>query len=402
MTQVPAKLAFPLVGRGLWTGGLVYLKNTLRLIKTRLARDIEPLVFLSPAEHEKFGAELAVLVDGRIIVDPKIGDSGRGRSLGRALATGSDVALERLLVAARADAVFEVGQFYGSRFGLPVIAWLPDLQHRFMPEMFTRLNWWRRDLAFRMQVRSGRTLMVSSESARQDMERFYPGSRGRGHVVPFAIELDIEAHLRRGEEIRALYSLPDRFFFLPNQFWRHKNHTAIVSALARLKAQRNLSDVPPVILSGQNRDVRNPDHFRDLMHAAREARVESHFRYLGLIPYDHVLSLVARCDALINPSYFEGWSTPIEEAKALGAPLILSDIRVHREQAPGARLFNPDSTDEAADALLEFSLRPLAPRAPPAALIAAQDRRLESHAASLLRVVRSATQNVSPRAQAVH
>jgi glycosyltransferase involved in cell wall biosynthesis len=401
MSHVPAKLAFPLVGRGLWTGGLVYLKNTLRLIRTRLPGEIEAIVFLSPGEHEKFGAELEVLVDGRIIVDPKIGDSGRGRSLGRALATGSDVALERLLKAAGADAVFEVGQFYGSRFGLPVIAWLPDLQHRYMPEMFTRLNWWRRDLAFRMQVRSGRTLMVSSESARNDMERFYPGSRGRGHVVQFAIELDIDAHMRRGEEMRALYSLPDRFFFLPNQFWRHKNHAIIVSALARLKTEGKLFDVPPVILSGQNRDIRNPDHFRDLMHAAREVGVESHFRYLGLIPYDHVLSLAARCDALINPSYFEGWSTPIEEAKAVGAPLILSDIRVHREQAPDARLFNPDSSDAAADALLEFSLRPPPLRAPLEALIAAQGCRLENHAASLLRVVRSAMQTDSLRAQAV-
>jgi hypothetical protein len=401
MSHDITKLAFPLVGRGLWTGGMVYLKNTLRLIKTRLSGEIEAIVFLSPVEHEKFGAELDVLVDGRIIVDPKIGDSGRGRSLGRALATGSDVALERLLKAAGADVVFEVGQFYGSRFGLPVIAWLPDLQHRYMPEMFTRMNWWRRDLAFRMQVRSGRTLMVSSESARNDMERFFPRSRGRVHVVQFASELDIAAHMRCGEEMRALYNLPDRFFFLPNQFWRHKNHAGIVLALARLKTNGKLLDVPPIILSGQNRDVRNPNHFRDLMHMVREAGVESHFRYLGLIPYDHVLSLAACCDALINPSYFEGWSTPIEEAKAVGASLILSDLRVHREQAPDARFFNPDSSDAAADALLEFSLRPSPLRAPLGALIAAQDRRLENHATSLLRVVRSSIQTDSLPAEAV-
>lgn len=401
MSLVLPKLAFPLVGRGLWTGGLVYLKNTLRLIKTRLAREIEAMVFLSPTEHEKFGAELEALVDGRIVVDPTLGDSGRGRSLGRALVTGRDVALERLLKAARADVVFEVGQFYGSRFGLPVIAWLPDLQHRFMPEMFTRLNWWRRDLAFRMQVRSGRTLMVSSESARDDMERFYPMSRGRGHVVRFAIELDIGTHMRRGEEMRALYNLPARFFFLPNQFWRHKNHAAIVSALARLKAAGKLSHVLPVILSGQNRDNRNPEHFAGLMGAARNAGLESHFRFLGLIPYDHVLSLAACCDALLNPSHFEGWSTPIEEAKAVGAPLILSDIRVHREQAPEARLFDPDSSDAAAEALLEFSLRPPPARATPEILTSNQNHRLDQHASSLLGVVRSAMQPYSLPARAV-
>jgi glycosyltransferase involved in cell wall biosynthesis len=399
MSRIPTKLAFPLVGRGLWTGGLVYLKNTLQLIRTRLAGEIEALVFLSPTEHEKFGAELEGLVDGRLIVDPTLGDSGRGRSLGRALATGRDVALERLLKKARADVVFEVGQFYGSRFGLPVIAWLPDLQHRYMPEMFTRLNWWRRDLAFRMQVRSGRTLMVSSETARDDLERFYPGAHGRGHVVRFAIALDIDSQLRRGEEMRALYGLPDRFFFLPNQFWRHKNHAAIVSALACLKGDGKLSDVLPIILTGKNKDNRNPDHFPNLMRAVTEMGVQSHFRYLGLIPYDHVLSLAACCDSLINPSYFEGWSTPIEEAKAVGAPLILSDIRLHREQAPHARFFNPDSSEAAAEALLEISLRERLPRAPLNILVAEQDCRLEHHAASLLSVVRSAMQSHLSRAQ---
>jgi glycosyltransferase involved in cell wall biosynthesis len=207
--------------------------------------------------------------------------------------------------------------------------------------------------------------------------------------------------MRRGAEMRATYGLPERFFFLPNQFWRHKNHATIVSALARLKAEGALYAMPPVILSGQNKDIRNPDHFANLMGAAREAGVESHFRYLGLIPYDHVLSLAACCDALVNPSHFEGWSTPIEEAKAVGAPLILSDIRVHREQAPNARLFDPDSSDAAAEALLEVSRRPPLPRAALETLIAEQHRRLDDHAASLLKVVRAAIQIRPLRAQSL-
>ena len=47
-------------------------------------------------------------------------------------------------------------------------------------------------------------------------------------------------------------------------------------------------------------------------------------------------------NALLNPSRFEGWSTTVEEAKAVGTPMLLSDIAVHREQAPQARFFAPD------------------------------------------------------------
>src|SRR5690606_13928538 len=125
----------------------------------------------------------------------------------------------------------------------------------------------------------------------------------------------------------------------------------VVEALARLKGEGRLDEVPPVVLSGLAEDRRNPRHYDRLMAEAHATGVESHFRYLGLIPYDHVLSLNAACERMINPSLFEGWSTPIEEAKALGTPLLLSDLPIHREQAPDAHFFNATSS-AAANVLL--------------------------------------------------
>jgi glycosyltransferase involved in cell wall biosynthesis len=52
-----------------------------------------------------------------------------------------------------------------------------------------------------------------------------------------------------------------------------------------------------------------------------------------MIPISHVYALLRSSAALINPSSFEGWSTTVEEAKSFGAPMILSNIGVHREQA---------------------------------------------------------------------
>ena len=49
-----------------------------------------------------------------------------------------------------------------------------------------------------------------------------------------------------------------------------------------------------------------------------------------------------RSKALINPSFFEGWSTSVEEAKILNKKVLLSDIKVHREQKPTkSYFFNP-------------------------------------------------------------
>jgi glycosyltransferase involved in cell wall biosynthesis len=84
--------------------------------------------------------------------------------------------------------------------------------------------------------------------------------------------------------------------------------------------------------------------------------LQREFRFLGLIPFADVCALMHCCCALINPSFFEGWSTTVEEAKSMGTPLILSSIAVHREQVEGdAIFFDPKSPEELAGALARFS-----------------------------------------------
>ncbi len=384
------RVAFPLIGGETWTGGYVYLKNTLSLIRSRLARDIEASVFLSRREHDRYGAELSPLVDGRLLVDPSPTEVGSGLRAVEAVVLGYDRRLARLLQQSGIDAAFEVARFYGARFPLPLISWMPDFQHRMMPEMFSPLRRWRRDAGFRMQFHARRTIMLSSETARADLKRLYPRAGANAHVVPFALDLDVSAPLKRGEKLRAEYGLPARFFFLPNQFWRHKNHDVVVDALRRLKINPGLDRIPPIILSGLTKGQHGTAHFDSILAQARAAGAESHFRYLGLIPYDDVLGLNATCDALINPSRFEGWSTPIEEAKALGTPLVLADIPIHREQAPQARFFDASSGERLAQSILAVAESPPATRPPVSELVVAQNARLDAHATSLLATIRAA------------
>jgi len=58
---------------------------------------------------------------------------------------------------------------------------------------------------------------------------------------------------------------------------------------------------------------------------------------------------------IIQPSFFEGWSTSIEDCKALGRPLLCSNIPVHREQVPDALgFFDPKKPEMLGDLLAEF------------------------------------------------
>jgi glycosyltransferase involved in cell wall biosynthesis len=78
------------------------------------------------------------------------------------------------------------------------------------------------------------------------------------------------------------------------------------------------------------------------------------FRSLGVVPYPDLMGFMRHAVAVINPSKFEGWSTTVEEAKSMGKSVLLSDISVHREQAPDrAVFFSSDEAGELAGAMAD-------------------------------------------------
>jgi glycosyltransferase involved in cell wall biosynthesis len=145
------------------------------------------------------------------------------------------------------------------------------------------------------------------------------------------------------------------YFYLPNHFWQHKNHGIVIEALRILK-DRDI--VASVVASGNTVDSRRPGHFDELMMAVKHAKVEDRFLPIGVITYSEVLALMAGSLAVINPSRFEGWSTTVEEAKSMGKVVLLSDIPVHREQAPQrGRYFPPDRAEDLAILMAETLVR---------------------------------------------
>jgi len=263
---------------------------------------------------------------------------GGAAGLAAALLVGQDHAAIDAFRRSSIDAVFESARFFGWRLPYPAIAWVPDLQHRQLPHLFPPLARWRRELGFRAQIAAGRTILLSSETAQRDCLTFYPGSAGRTVVVRFATRPQAALIARHPREMIATYGLPARYVYLPNQFYSHKNHALVIDALKRL-AEQGIDMV--VVATGSKHDARGSDHFDAVMRKVRDFGLEKSFRYLGIVPLEHVYALLRAAVALINPSRFEGWSTTVEEAKAFGVPLLLSDIAVHHEQAGANALFFP-------------------------------------------------------------
>jgi len=346
------RVAFTLIGGKNWTGGYNYLLNLVRALSDHASSRVQPVLFLGTDIDEKDVAPFE-LIAGAVVIRHAVFDEARkGKRLRQALLTGCDQAGAKAFAAQGIDVVFEPAQFYGWRFPVPAVAWIPDFQHRYLKHLFDFKAYWKREIGFRAQILSGRHVMLSSDDARQDCERFYPSTSGRTHVVRFAVP---SASAIDGATARAVadsYGLPETFFFLPNQFWKHKNHECVIQALQLLKAKGR---EVVVAVSGKQADPRDPGYFPKLQRIIESSGLERNFRLLGLIPHEYIPALIRSCAALINPSTFEGWSTTVEEAKSMGTPMILSSLRVHREQSEDALFFDAASPEQLAGILDSFS-----------------------------------------------
>jgi glycosyltransferase involved in cell wall biosynthesis len=322
-----------------WLGGVSYARN-----------------FFSAVSQEAVGIELVALVPGGIEEPPPSPGTTmircnlfNRRSPSRWLrlavrgATGRDFLAEVFLHSNGIQALSHSGVL-GINSRIPTINWIPDLQHKHFPDLFSPKQVRSRDKAFEGVCRSSTFVIASSECVRRDLESFFPAAQGRVRVLRFVDTSAAEAEVEAPASLGTRYQFTGPYFLVPNQFWAHKNHVVIIDALRILRSRGHRVQV---LATGNTFDHRRPTYFRDLMQRRAEAGVDSEFRCLGIVPYRDVANLARGAVSLINPSLFEGWSTSVEEAKSLGKSILLSDIAVHREQAPERGAYFPPNDAEA-------------------------------------------------------
>jgi len=237
------------------------------------------------------------------------------------------------------DVLFPV--FFYNQFHTRVknLFWIPDFQERFFPAFFGQAELDARIANQESIAGHGEYVVFSSNDARKAFESFFPDSKIRKYVLPFAVSHGPVKSIDP-DRLRAKYGLNGEYFFAPNQLWQHKNQTIVLKAVAELKAQ---GKEIKVFFSGKEHDHRNPQYFGQLKDMVNDLGLEDNVRFLGFIDRDDQLALMSNALAIIQPSRFEGWSTVIEDAKALKKCIIASSLEVHKEQlGDKGHFFNPD------------------------------------------------------------
>ena len=229
---------------------------------------------------------------------------------------------------------------------VPVLAWIPDFQHRHLPHYFSQEEINKRCLRQAQAAENAQGILLSSDDARNDFNEFHPGYEHKTHILRFVAAPCAAEKLPIAELVLNKYNIREPFFHVPNQLWAHKNHGVILEALCIL---RQRGHCPLVISTGKTDDYRNAEFFPNFFQRVKDLDMDERFRFLGFIDYGEVSVIMRESVALINPSLFEGWSTIVEEAKSLGKRTLLSSIAVHCEQAyERSNFFEPLNAEQLA------------------------------------------------------
>ena len=231
--------------------------------------------------------------------------------------------------------------------------WIPDFQEVYLPHLFSAVYLDFRKKSQQELLSSDKHVLFSSNDACNDFEKLYPSARSKKHVVNFAVfhpnYMDIAI-----EQLKDKYQLIDvPYFFSPNQFWKHKNHIVVLKAVKEIKEKHHFNI--QVLFSGKESDSRNPTYFEEIKIFVAENNLQDNIKFLGFIDRIDQLVFMKNALAVIQPSLFEGWSSVVEDAKAMNQNLIVSSLNVHKEQLGNkGYYFNPNDEIELIKQMLLF------------------------------------------------
>lgn len=241
--------------------------------------------------------------------------------------------------------------------GMPFAMPIHDLQHRLQPhfpEVSAHGEWERREYLFGNAARTARMILVDSEVSKEDVLSAY-GQLGltedRVGVLPYLSPNYLRSSVTEAERaaVRKRYKLPERYLFYPAQFWPHKNHARLVTAIGSLTARHR--DIALVLVGSAGGDIRAAT-YENICQLIRQMGIASNVHHLGYVPDGDMAALYTGADALVFPTFFGPTNIPILEAWALGLPVMTSRIRGIVEQVGDAALLaDPSDASEIAEVI---------------------------------------------------
>jgi glycosyltransferase involved in cell wall biosynthesis len=214
---------------------------------------------------------------------------------------------------------------YELNITIPYVFTVWDLGHRILP-YFPEMNlgnreWSHREQLYKSMLYRAAYIITGNETGKKEILANYPVSPDKIKIIPFPLSGFCFQNIQPEKPNK----IKQPFVFYPAQFWAHKNHVAIVEAIAWL---RDMKDVT-INCYFVGSDHGNQRYIENII---KKYHLENQIFVLGFVPLPELIWLYKNALAMVYVSLLGPNNLPPLEAVALGCPLILSNIPGHLEQ----------------------------------------------------------------------
>ena len=253
------------------------------------------------------------------------------------------------------------------RLPCPLVLSLYDLHVYTHPRFCTRANRLHYRARLPGSIRRAAAILVPSRATRDILAARFPEAAPKIRVIPLGVAPAYFDPGSSGERnrVRARYRLPARFLLSVGDPSPRKNLDGIRRAWTELRATHPdldlvLAGAPPrrpIWNSGRQEGARSPQQFPDFLSSLFKKYGDaplyqrSRLHTIGYVDEADLPALYALAEALVFPSFDEGFGLPVLEAMAAGCPVVCSDGAAREFAADAARYCNPADPGTIADAL---------------------------------------------------
>jgi glycosyltransferase involved in cell wall biosynthesis len=235
------------------------------------------------------------------------------------------------------------------------IYWKADFQENYYPQYFVQeeINWVK-DFFNHLKKDASSPLVLSSNDAFHDYNKFYPNVKNPVLLFRFISHVAENLDFSKLNDIKQKFNITKPYFIVCNQYWPHKNHIVVLKALHQLKQNGILNF--QFVFTGKTSSIRGNNYFKELQQYILENNLHNDIVITDFVDRENQLILMKKAIAIVQPTTFEGWSTVIEDGKALNQYVVASNIAVNIEQIEdNVSFFNPQDSNQLAEIIQQIS-----------------------------------------------